>query len=93
MNVKDVMTSPVLSVELDSPILQAIRIMLQRHISGLPVIDKEGRLVGIVTEGDFLRRAKPERSGADRVGSNSSSGRAGLRTNIPAPMDARCTRS
>jgi CBS domain-containing protein len=58
MNVKDVMTSPVLSVELDSPILQAIRIMLQRHISGLPVIDKEGRLVGIVTEGDFLRRAE-----------------------------------
>jgi CBS-domain-containing membrane protein len=32
--------------------------MLQRHISGLPVIDKEGRLVGIVTEGDFLRRAE-----------------------------------
>ena len=58
MNVKDVMTSPVLSVESDSPILQAIRIMLQRHISGLPVIDKEGRLVGIVTEGDFLRRAE-----------------------------------
>jgi CBS domain-containing protein len=58
MNVKDVMTSPVLSVESNSPILQAIRIMLQRHISGLPVIDKEGRLVGIVTEGDFLRRAE-----------------------------------
>ena len=36
MNVKDVMTSPVLSVESDSPIMQAIRIMLQRHISGLP---------------------------------------------------------
>ena len=58
MNVKDVMTSPVLSVESDSPMLQAIRIMLQRHISGLTVIDKEGRLVGIVTEGDFLRRAE-----------------------------------
>ena len=58
MHVKDIMTSPVLSVESDSPILQAIRIMLQRHISGLTVIDKEGRLVGIVTEGDFLRRAE-----------------------------------
>ena len=32
--------------------------MLQRHVSGLPVIDKEGRLIGIVTEGDFLRRAE-----------------------------------
>src|SRR6266566_7496666 len=58
MKVKDVMTSPVVSVESDSSILRAIRIMLQRHISGLPVIDKEGRLVGIVTEGDFLRRAE-----------------------------------
>src|SRR5271166_1095126 len=58
MNVKDVMTSPVLSVESDSPILQAIQIMLQRHISGLPVVDKQGHLVGIVTEGDFLRRAE-----------------------------------
>jgi CBS domain-containing protein len=58
MNVKDVMTSPVLSVEPDSPILQAIRIMLRRHISGLPVVDKDGRLVGVVTEGDFLRRAE-----------------------------------
>ena len=32
--------------------------MLQRHISGLPVIEKGGELVGIVTEGDFLRRAE-----------------------------------
>ena len=58
MKVKDVMTSPVVSVEPDSPISQAIRIMLQRRISGLPVIDKQGGLVGIVTEGDFLRRAE-----------------------------------
>jgi CBS domain-containing protein len=58
MKAKDVMTSPVVSVEPDDSVLQAVRIMLQRHISGLPVIDKEGRLVGIVTEGDFLRRAE-----------------------------------
>ena len=32
--------------------------MLQRRISGLPVVDKDGRLAGIVTEGDFLRRAE-----------------------------------
>jgi CBS domain-containing protein len=55
---KDVMTSPVVSVEADSTTLQAVRIMLQRRISGLPVVDKEGYLVGIVTEGDFLRRAE-----------------------------------
>ena len=32
--------------------------MLQRHISGSPVVDKQAHLVGIVTEGDFLRRAE-----------------------------------
>jgi CBS domain-containing protein len=58
MKAKDVMTSPVISVEPDATIVQAVRIMLQRRVSGLPVIDKDGRLVGIVTEGDFLRRAE-----------------------------------
>jgi CBS domain-containing protein len=58
MKAKDVMTSPVVSVAPESSIVEAVRVMLQRHISGLPVIDKEGRLVGIVTEGDFLRRAE-----------------------------------
>jgi CBS domain-containing protein len=58
MKAKDVMTSPVVSIEPDASIWQAVRIMLQRHISGLPVIDQKGALVGIVTEGDFLRRAE-----------------------------------
>jgi CBS-domain-containing membrane protein len=55
---QDVMTSPVISIEPDATILQAITIMLQRRVSGLPVIDKEGRLVGMLTEGDLLRRAE-----------------------------------
>jgi CBS domain-containing protein len=58
MKAKDVMTSPVVSIEPDASIWQAVRIMLQRHISGLPVIDQKGGLVGIVTEGDFLRRTE-----------------------------------
>ena len=58
MEAKDVMTSPVVSVEADTPVLQAVRIMLQRRVSGLPVVDKEGHLIGIVTEGDFLRRTE-----------------------------------
>jgi len=58
MKAKDVMTSPVVSIEPDASIFQAVRIMLQRHISGLPVIDQKASLVGIVTEGDFLRRAE-----------------------------------
>jgi CBS domain-containing protein len=58
MQVKDIMTSPVVSIEPDTSITQAVQIMLQRRISGLPVVDKEGRLVGVVTEGDLLRRAE-----------------------------------
>src|SRR5215813_7169667 len=58
MKAQDVMTSPVISIEPDATILQAITIMLERRVSGLPVIDKEGRLVGMLTEGDLLRRAE-----------------------------------
>jgi CBS domain-containing protein len=52
------MTSPVVSVSPDDTVLQAAQTMLQRRISGLPVIDKDGRLVGMVTEGDLLRRVE-----------------------------------
>jgi CBS domain-containing protein len=38
--------------------VQAAQIMLQKRVSGLPVVDKGGRLVGMVTEGDFLRRVE-----------------------------------
>jgi CBS domain-containing protein len=58
MQAKDVMTSPVVSIVPDATVLEAVRMMLQRRISGLPVIDKDGRLVGMVTEGDLLRRVE-----------------------------------
>jgi len=56
MQVRDVMKRNVISVRADEPILTAVRLMLQNRISGLPVVDAKGALVGIVTEGDFLRR-------------------------------------
>jgi CBS domain-containing protein len=56
MKANDVMTRTVISVDPDTTVLQAARQMLQHHISGLPVIDKAGKLVGILSEGDFLRR-------------------------------------
>src|SRR5271170_1013936 len=58
MQVKDVMTRNVISVGPDETVLKAARLMLQNRISGLPVLDKDGELVGIVTEGDFLRRSE-----------------------------------
>ncbi len=59
MNARDVMTRNVISIAPDATILQAARLMLQHHISGLPVVDK-GKLVGILSEGDFLRRQETQ---------------------------------
>ena len=58
MKAKDVMTSDVLTVDQDASVLEAVRLMLHRKISGLPVVDASGTLVGMVTEGDFLRRSE-----------------------------------
>jgi CBS domain-containing protein len=58
MNAADVMTHRVLSVGPGTSVAEAARMMLNNNISGLPVVDGGGRLLGIVTEGDFLRRAE-----------------------------------
>ena len=54
----DVMTRPVFAVGADMPIAPAIRMMIERKLSGLPVIADGGRLIGIITEGDLLRRVE-----------------------------------
>jgi CBS domain-containing protein len=58
MKASDVMSRNILSVGRDAAIAEAIRLMLDNRISGLPVIDTAGRLVGILTEGDLLRRSE-----------------------------------
>jgi CBS domain-containing protein len=56
MKVSDVMTRRIISVSPEATILEAIKLMLKYHISGLPVIGRNKELVGIVTESDFLHR-------------------------------------
>jgi CBS domain-containing protein len=56
MKAKDIMTCNVVSVDPDATVLHAARLMLQHRISGLPVVDRDGNLVGVLSEGDFLRR-------------------------------------
>jgi CBS domain-containing protein len=58
MKVRDIMSTRVVSIAPDANVLEAVRLMLQNHISGLPVIDRSSALVGVVTEGDFLRRSE-----------------------------------
>jgi CBS domain-containing protein len=52
------MSRQIVSIGPEAPVLDAVQLMLQHRISGLPVIDASGNLQGVVTEGDFLRRAE-----------------------------------
>src|SRR6204780_5922355 len=58
MRAHQIMTWQVITVAADAPVVDAANIMLDRHISGLPVVDQAGKLVGIVSQGDFIRRAE-----------------------------------
>ena len=58
MRAHQIMTRPVFTVLPEATILEAANLMLERHISGLPVVDAAGKLVGIVSEGDFIRRSE-----------------------------------
>jgi len=58
MYARDIMTRDVFTIRADADLLAAISIMLDRGISGLPVVDAANNLVGMVTEGDLLRRAE-----------------------------------
>jgi CBS domain-containing protein len=60
MRAYQIMTPRVTTVRADTPIAQAAELMLRKRISGLPVVDSAGKLVGIVSEGDFLRRGEIE---------------------------------
>jgi CBS domain-containing protein len=58
MRAHQIMTRQVISIAADASIVDAANTMLSKRISGLPVIDAGGKLVGIVSQGDFIRRAE-----------------------------------
>ena len=66
MQAKDIMTVSVISATPDTSVREAASIMMANRISALPVLDANERLVGIVSEGDFLRKIQ---SPEDRAGS------------------------
>jgi CBS domain-containing protein len=55
MRVVDLMTSDVITASPETPIKAAARLMVRNKVSGLPVCDEDARVVGIITEADFLR--------------------------------------
>jgi CBS domain-containing protein len=58
MRAHQIMTRPVITVAPDTTIVDAANSMLQKHVSGLPVVNAAGKLVGIISEGDFIRRSE-----------------------------------
>ena len=58
MKARDVMVSPVITVKPSSSVREVAKIFLERRISAAPVVDDQGKLVGIVSEGDLLHRAE-----------------------------------
>jgi CBS domain-containing protein len=53
--VRDVMTKGTINVRVDSPLGEAARLLDTHHISGLPVVDRDGQLVGVLSQTDLLR--------------------------------------
>jgi CBS domain-containing protein len=58
MIAKDVMTAPVVTVYADTPVRRIAEVLLAHRISAVPVVDARGAIVGIVSEGDLMRRAE-----------------------------------
>ena len=56
MRVRDIMTTDPIAVAPGTLLKEAARLMVRNQVSGLPVVDEDGVVVGILTEGDFLRQ-------------------------------------
>jgi len=55
LNARDIMIKDVIVVHQTTPLLDAMRILVEKRISGLPVVDKDEKLIGVITEKDLLR--------------------------------------
>ncbi|MBI5675465.1 MAG: CBS domain-containing protein [Nitrospirae bacterium] len=77
---KEIMTKNVVFVKKDTPLLEIVEIMADHEISGVPVVDEEDKVIGVISEKDFL----------SRIGAQSSMGiivqLLQKRGDIPQPM-------
>ena len=58
MKARDVMVSPVVTVKPSSTVRDVAKLFLEHHISGVPVVDHQDKVIGIVSEGDLMHRAE-----------------------------------
>ncbi len=58
LKAKDIMTTDIISVKPQTPITEVARLLIERHINGVPVVDDRERLVGIVCQSDLIAQQK-----------------------------------
>ncbi len=58
LTVKEIMTRDPITVTPDTPIAEAAKLLLDRRINGIPVVDSKGRLVGILCQSDLVTQQK-----------------------------------
>lgn len=59
MTIRSIMTTNVITVRETAPLSEVARIIVAHHLSGVPVVDDTGRMVGIISERDVLREMHP----------------------------------
>ena len=64
--VEDVMTREVVTAQQDTPFKELVRLMHEHRVSGVPVVDGHGKLVGIVTEADLLVAEEAQAAPSER---------------------------
>ena len=58
MDARDIMTSPVVTAGPDNTVLEIAELMLDHKVSAVPIVDEEDKLIGLVSEGDLMRRSE-----------------------------------
>lgn len=67
MQAKDIMTKKVISILDDASVMDAIKLLIGKKISGLPVVDVLGKIVGVVSEKDLLKVKNVKMAKAKKV--------------------------
>ncbi|MFW5498728.1 MULTISPECIES: CBS domain-containing protein [unclassified Maridesulfovibrio] len=58
LKAKDIMTSGALTLEPDTDVATAAKLMLDKHLNGLPVVDRSGKLIGVLCQSDLVAQQK-----------------------------------
>jgi CBS domain-containing protein len=55
---KDIMTTEVITISPEEEVVKAAKLLLENHINGMPVVDQEGRLAGVICQSDLIVQQK-----------------------------------